>query len=57
MPSLWFPAPPLGADVEGESPRATTGARIGRTPYAAWTSECSKAQTVAAARLRTPAFS
>jgi hypothetical protein len=45
-------------DVEGgASLSAGRSRRIGRTPYAVWTSEFSNAQTVAAARLRTPAFS
>jgi hypothetical protein len=40
-------------------PRSVVRARrthIGRMPYCRWTSSFSNAQTVAAARLRTPAF-
>src|SRR5262249_22684874 len=37
--------------------RPASAGHIGRTPYAVCTRSCSKAQTVAAARLRTPALS
>jgi hypothetical protein len=46
----------LGADVEASIWRGRSR-HIGRMPYAVFTSSCSKAHSVAAARLRTPAFS
>src|SRR4029077_6261344 len=48
------PSPP--SSLDRMSMRPAIPGRIGRTPYPVWTRSCSKAQTVAAARLRTPAF-
>src|SRR5204862_1125716 len=48
------------SQVDADVRRVCAGGRpggMGRTPYAVRTRSCSKAQSVAAARLRTPAFS